>query len=145
MKGLIQRVQRASVLVDGELVGEIDKGILLLLGIEKGDTETHSQKLLEKIINYRIFPDEKGRMGKSLLDINGSLLVVSQFTLVADTSKGRKPSFSSAADPGLSKDLYRFFLAQAEQKLGGVQSGEFGADMQVALVNDGPVTFLLEV
>lgn len=145
MKALIQRVQSSSVHVDGKLVGAIGPGILLFLGVQKGDSELKVSKLLEKIIHYRIFPDSNGRMGKSLVETKNELLVVSQFTLVADTAKGRKPSFSSAAEPELGKTLYELFLHESVQKLGVVQSGEFGADMQVSLVNDGPVTFMIEV
>lgn len=145
MKGLIQRVRSASVRVDGRVVGEIDQGILLLLGVDKHDSAASTLKLLDKVLHYRIFDDEQGRMDKSLLEVNGGLLVVSQFTLVADTHKGRKPSFSSAADPVLGRRLYDLFLHEAQQRTDRLASGVFAADMQVSLVNDGPVTFLLEV
>lgn len=147
MKGLIQRVTHASVTVNKETISEIETGLLLLLGIEKSDDEATAQALCRKVINYRVFPDEQGRMNRSLLDIGGSLLVVPQFTLAADTRSGTRPGFSVAAPPGQAEALFREFLAVSEQHLGEVSvgGGQFGADMKVALVNDGPVTFLLEV
>ncbi len=144
MRGLIQRVQEAAVVVEGEVVGGIGPGILLLLGVAKGDSEAQAGKLLEKVLNYRIFPDEQGRMNCSLKDTGGGLLVVSQFTLAADTQKGLRPSFSSAEVPARAEALYEYFLAQAHAGHGTVASGRFGADMKVRLINDGPVTFLLE-
>jgi D-tyrosyl-tRNA(Tyr) deacylase len=144
MLGLIQRVSSASVAIDNRLEGNIDQGILLLLGIEKNDNEESINQLLNKILNYRIFNDKQGKMNLSLNDIAGDLLVVSQFTLAADTKKGMRPSFSSAAPPEPAEALYDSFLKQAQIKCQGeVASGEFGADMQVSLCNDGPVTFLL--
>ena len=145
MRGLIQRVARASVEVDGEVVGAIDQGILLLLGIERGDDAGTVQRLLDKVLSFRIFPDPDGKMNLSLRDIRGGLLVVSQFTLAADTQKGLRPSFSRAAEPQLGRQLYDLFLARAQQSHPLVQAGRFGADMQVSLVNDGPVTFVLDV
>ena len=145
MKGLIQRVSSASVAVAGEVVGEIDVGILLLLGVERTDERTTADKLLHKVVNYRIFEDEEGKMNRSLLDTGGALLVVSQFTLVADTVKGMRPGFSAGASPQLGRELYEHFVEQARWKLPSVETGQFGADMQVSLVNDGPVTFLLQV
>ena len=145
MKALIQRVKTASVVVDGETVGEIDQGILLFLGVEKHDDATLAERMLNKILKYRIFEDENGRMGRSLQDINGGLLVVSQFTLAADTKKGTKPSFSSAASPQHGLEMYECFLAQAQRVHLNVASGIFGADMKVSLINDGPVTFLFEL
>lgn len=146
MIGLIQRVQAAQVEIDGELVGKISQGIVLLLGVQKEDNEALSDKLLHKVINYRIFEDDDGKMNNSLLDIEGELLVVSQFTLPANTKKGLRPSFASAAPPELGQSMYDYFVAQAGHKLvKPVQTGEFGADMQVSLINDGPVTFWLEV
>lgn len=146
MKGLIQRVSEASVAVNGETVGRIGPGLLLLLGVEKGDTLNEAKDLCRKILSYRVFPDEQGRMNVSVLDSGGSLLVVPQFTLAADTSSGTRPGFSLAAAPGPASQLYREFVALARQALGDarVGMGEFGADMKVALVNDGPVTFMLE-
>lgn len=145
MKGLIQRVTQASVTVDGVVVGEIGHGLLLLLGVEKTDTPTSADKLLQKVLNYRIFNDVDGKMNRSLQDVQGGLLIVSQFTLVADTRKGLRPSFSSGASPAEGERLYDYFVAQARQQWTAVATGQFGADMKVALLNDGPVTFLLEV
>ena len=144
MLGLIQRVSSASVAIENRLQGNIDQGILLLLGIEKNDNQDIADQLLKKILNYRIFNDERGKMNLSLNNSGGDLLVVSQFTLAADTKKGMRPSFSSAAPPEQAKALYDYFLNQAQIECQGmVASGEFGADMQVSLCNDGPVTFLL--
>ena len=144
MLGLIQRVSSASVAIENRLQGNIDQGILLLLGVEKNDDQDNADQLLKKILNYRIFNDELGKMNLSLNDIGGGLLVVSQFTLAADTKKGLRPSFSSAAPPEPAEALYDYFLKQAQIECQGrVASGEFGADMQVSLCNDGPVTFLL--
>ncbi|WP_281646174.1 D-aminoacyl-tRNA deacylase [Parendozoicomonas sp. Alg238-R29] len=145
MKGLIQRVSQASVVVDGETVGEIDHGILLLLGVEKDDTPEKAGKLLDKVLKYRIFSDGAGKMNLSLADTGGGLLVVSQFTLVADTRKGLRPSFSSGASPALGEELYEQFVEMAKSRHSTVATGNFGADMKVSLLNDGPVTFMLEV
>ena len=128
----------------GETVGKIDRGILLLLGVDRADSTEIAEKLAERVINYRIFPDAQGKMNLSLLDSCGELLIVSQFTLSAETSKGRRPSFSSAATPELAKSLYDHFIQYSGSKVAKVQSGIFAADMQVSLTNDGPVTFLLE-
>lgn len=145
MIGLIQRVNYARVKVDDRIVGEIDAGFLLLLGIEKDDTAEIAEKLANKISKLRVFNDLEGKMNLNLLQINGKLLIVSQFTLAADTRKGNRPGFSSAADPTLSKSLYLQFIQHC-QNLGIVcESGEFGADMKVTLENDGPVTFHLKV
>ncbi len=143
MKALIQRVQQAQVSVDNKSVGSIEQGILALIGVEKTDNEDSTKKLLDKIINYRIFSDTSGKMNLSLKDIKGGLLLVSQFTLVADTQKGLRPSFSKAADPRLSKDLYHFMIDQARQTTLTVETGIFAADMKISLINDGPVTFNL--
>jgi len=145
MQGLIQRVKQAKVEVAGAVVGEISQGILLLLGVEKQDTEQSAQKLLHKVSNYRIFTDEQGKMNLSLNDIKGELLVVSQFTLAADTKKGMRPSFSSAGTPDQANRLYEYFIAEAKKAGLTVATGQFGADMQVSLCNDGPVTFNLSV
>ena len=146
MKGLIQRVSHAKVVVDGVTVGEIDGGILLLLGVEKDDTPEQANKLLEKVLKYRIFSDDDGKMNRSLTDIGGGLLIVSQFTLVADTRKGLRPSFSSGAPPALGEELYQTFVAKAQAiHSGTVATGQFGADMKVSLLNYGPVTFMLDV
>lgn len=147
MIGLIQRVSSASVVVADETVGAIDRGILLLLGVERDDSERQAQRLLYKVLDYRIFPDDDGRMNRSLRDIGGGLLVVSQFTLAADTRKGLRPGFSSAGSPGLAETLYDHFVASARREHGGhgtVACGVFGAGMQVSLCNDGPVTFWLQ-
>ena len=146
MIGLIQRVRSAQVDVDQQTIGKIDQGILLLLGVQREDTNQLADKLLHKVINYRIFEDDGGKMNKSLLDIQGELLIVSQFTLPADTRKGLRPSFTPAAPPAMGLALYEYFVEQAGLAIQpSVQTGEFGADMQVSLVNDGPVTFWLEV
>jgi D-aminoacyl-tRNA deacylase len=145
MKGLIQRVTRASVAVEGKVCGEIAQGILLLLGIEKTDTRATADKLIDKLLAYRIFADGDNKMNCNLPQINGGLLVVSQFTLAADTNKGLRPSFSSAATPAHALELYNYFVAQAELKHPIVATGIFAADMQVSLLNDGPVTFMLEM
>ncbi|MDC0663118.1 D-aminoacyl-tRNA deacylase [Marinobacter sp. SS21] len=146
MKGLIQRVTQASVVVHQELVAEIPTGLLLLLGVERHDSERQASELCRKILSYRVFPDDQGRMNRSVRDISGSLLVVPQFTLAADTGSGTRPGFSTAAAPELAESLYLAFVEMARQDLGADRVGEgvFGADMQVSLVNDGPVTFLLE-
>ncbi|MCO1332708.1 D-aminoacyl-tRNA deacylase [Microbulbifer sp. OS29] len=144
MKGLIQRVNHAQVDVAGQSVGAIDKGILLLLGIEAKDSSDSADKLLHKVLNYRIFPDEKGRMNLNLQKTGGGLLVVSQFTLVADTDRGLRPSFSCGATPEYAEELYNYFLGRAKTQFSPLACGIFAADMQVSLVNDGPVTFMLE-
>jgi D-tyrosyl-tRNA(Tyr) deacylase len=145
MLGLIQRVTSASVQVDGQDVGRVDRGLLLLLGIQKDDDESAVLRMLDKVLAYRVFPDEQGHMNLSVTDIGGGLLIVSQFTLAADTKKGLRPSFSKAAPPEVAEPLYDQFVYLAQEKHGTVGCGRFGADMQVQLVNDGPVTFLLEV
>ena len=144
MIALIQRVTQASVEVEGETIGEINSGILVLLGIEKLDTEKNAEDLLNKVINYRIFEDDQGKMDLSLLNIEGEMLIVSQFTLPANTKKGTRPSFTSAATPDLGKFLYEKFITMAETKLKKVATGEFGKNMQVSLINNGPVTFWLQ-
>ena len=145
MQGLIQRVKHAKVEINNQVVGEISNGILLLLGVEKHDDTQTADKLLHKVSNYRIFTDENDKMNLSLKDIKGELLVVSQFTLAADTKKGMRPSFSSAATPSQANELYEYFVAQAKEFGLTIATGEFGADMQVSLCNDGPVTFNLSV
>lgn len=145
MQGLIQRVKHAKVEINNQVVGEISQGILLLLGVEKHDDTQTADKLLHKVSNYRIFTDENDKMNLSLKDIKGELLVVSQFTLAADTKKGMRPSFSSAATPSQANELYEYFVAQAKELGLTIATGEFGADMQVSLRNDGPVTFNLSV
>ncbi|MDO7912093.1 D-aminoacyl-tRNA deacylase [Pseudomonas monteilii] len=145
MKALIQRVRQAKVEVAGEVVSAIDQGLLALVAVEPGDTREHADKLLHKLLNYRVFSDEQGKMNLSLKDCAGGLLLVSQFTLAADTRSGMRPSFSTAAPPALGAELFAYLLAQAQAVHDPVGSGRFGADMQVHLVNDGPVTFLLQI
>jgi D-tyrosyl-tRNA(Tyr) deacylase len=142
---LIQRVAEARVAVGGETVGEIGRGILALVGVERGDGEAEAARLVERVLAYRIFPDDEGKMNRSLLDIEGGLLAVSQFTLVADTKSGTRPGFSRGAAPQEGKKLFELFLQKAKEKIPSTQSGVYGADMQVSLVNDGPVTFWLQV
>ena len=144
MKALIQRVTSASVAVGGEVVGEIGQGLLVLLGVEKNDDTSSVEKITHKLLNYRVFADEQGKMNLSVADINGGLLVVSQFTLAASTQKGMRPSFSSAAKPVLAEQLYKYCVSRLKESIKKVETGVFAADMQVSLVNDGPVTFLLE-
>lgn len=144
MKALIQRVIRASVTVDEREVGAIGHGLLALVGVEKGDDETAANRLLNKLLRYRVFGDEAGKMNLDLQQIEGGLLLVSQFTLAADTHKGLRPSFSSAAPPAEGERLFHYLLESARAAWPKVASGEFAANMQVELVNDGPVTFLLE-
>lgn len=145
MLGLIQRVTAASVRVNNEIVGEIQQGMLLLLGIQKSDTEETANKLIDKILAYRIFADADNKMNCNVRQIDGGILVVSQFTLAADTKKGLRPSFSSAAPPAQAQELYNYFVMQLRGKHEQVATGIFAADMQVSLVNDGPVTFMLEM
>ena len=140
--GLIQRVTEASVAINGQVHGEIGPGLLLLLGVQKEDTQERAEKLLSKIVNYRVFNDERKHMNLSLLDVKGSLLIVSQFTLAADTHKGLRPSFSLAAPLQLAEGRYNDFVEAARQFV-PVETGRFGADMKLSLTNDGPVTFLL--
>ncbi|SDK37376.1 D-aminoacyl-tRNA deacylase [Microbulbifer yueqingensis] len=144
MKGLIQRVSHAKVEVEGEVVGAIDHGLLLLLGVEAVDDRASADKLLHKVLHYRVFGDEQGRMNLNVQQAGGGLLVVSQFTLVADTARGLRPSFSRGANPQQAEELYDYFVERARDLLPAVASGMFAADMQVSLSNDGPVTFLLE-
>ena len=144
MKALIQRVRGARVEVAGEVVGAIDQGLLALVGVEPQDTPASVEKILHKLLNYRVFSDAAGKMNLSLSDSGGGLLLVSQFTLAADTKSGLRPSFSSAAPPALGAELFDLLVTQARAKHSQVATGQFGADMQVHLVNDGPVTFLLE-
>ncbi|BBB25389.1 D-aminoacyl-tRNA deacylase [Amphritea japonica] len=144
MKALIQRVRSASVDIEDQRQGEIGPGILLLLGVEKSDTEASADKLLQKVLNYRIFADTEGKMNLNLQQREGGLLIVSQFTLVADTAKGLRPGFSKGAPPAQGEALYDYFVRQARTLHPDIATGQFGANMQVSLVNDGPVTFILE-
>ena len=145
MLGLIQRVSHASVSVDNVLIGEIAAGSLILIGVQPSDTSTEVQKLGDKLLNYRIFADEEGKTNLSLQDIQGGMLLVPQFTLAADTRKGLRPSFSSAAPPELASQLFDELVEYCRSKYPIVETGEFGADMKVSLCNDGPLTFLIEV
>lgn len=145
MIALLQRVSEARVVVDGRITGEISSGILALIGVQRGDTEQQAKRLLQRLLAYRIFPDESGKMNLDLRQAGGRLLLVPQFTLAADTNSGNRPSFTPAAPPEEGKRLFNRFTALAEQELSGVQTGLFGADMQVQLINDGPVTFWLQV
>lgn len=143
MIALIQRVSEARVAVGGSIVGSIGRGILALVGVERGDGEAQAERLVERVLGYRIFPDAQGRMNLSLLDINGALLAVPQFTLAADTRKGTRPGFSTAASPDDGKRLFDFYVEKSKQKI-KTHAGRFGADMSISLVNDGPVTFWLQ-
>ena len=144
MIALIQRVSEASVQIGGEVVGAIGPGILALVAVEARDTPAAVDRTLERLLGYRVFPDAEGRMNLSLRDTGGGLLLVPQFTLAADTHKGMRPSFSSAAPPELGTELFELLLVRARAAHPAVAAGRFGADMQVALVNDGPVTFWLQ-
>lgn len=144
MIALLQRVRSANVVVAGEEIGSINKGLLVLLGVQKGDDEVRAKRLIERMTGYRVFEDEQGKMNLSLKDIGGELLLVPQFTLAADTHKGMRPSFSSAAPPQEGEYWFDYVVSACQQLPLTVATGRFGADMQVGLVNDGPVTFWLE-
>ena len=144
MKIVLQRVSRASVTVKGEVIASVSKGLLILFGAEKNDDEDKVQFLAEKTLNLRVFPDEKGKMNLSCLDIGGEILVVSQFTLAGDCTKGRRPGFDNAAAPDAAESFYQKFIQQISVSGLKVATGELGADMQVELVNEGPVTFTLK-
>ena len=145
MKALIQRVASSQVEVDGKTVGKIDKGLLVFLGLEKKDNELIADKMMGKIISYRVFPDENQKMNLSLKDIKGDVLIISQFTLAADTKNGTRAGFSTALPPIEAENLYNYFIDKIKASNLKIQSGIFGADMKVSLLNDGPVTFMLEV
>ena len=145
MIGLLQRVSRADVTVDGTCIAEIDAGLLVLIGVQKDDTRAHADRLLERLLGYRVFEDTNGKMNDSLLDVGGGLLLVPQFTLAADTRKGRRPSFSGGASPAWACELFEYLVDCARAQVDGTQAGRFGAEMQVGLINQGPVTFWLEV
>lgn len=145
MIGLIQRVSWAKVQVDEQIIGQIDQGILVLIGMEKTDQAPQADKLLHRLLNYRIFSDNDDKMNLSVMDIQGGVLLVPQFTLAADTNKGMRPSFSSAKPPSEAEALFQYLLKQAQNQYTTVESGQFGADMKVSLLNDGPVTFSLKV
>ena len=145
MIALLQRVSQASVVVEGQLIGAIASGLLVLLCAEKGDSEREADLLLAKLLGYRVFGDAAGKMNLSITDVAGELLLVPQFTLAADTKSGTRPSFTPAAAPADGKRLFDYFVTQARSRHGQVHTGQFGADMQVSLTNDGPVTFWLQV
>jgi D-tyrosyl-tRNA(Tyr) deacylase len=145
MIGLLQRVTEASVAVEGEVIASIHQGLMVLVGVERGDSEAQADRLLERLLGYRVFADEQGKMNLSLRDIHGGLLLVPQFTLPADTRKGTRPGFSTGASPAEGDRLFSYLLHRAREMHGEVAAGRFGADMQVALINDGPVTFWLQV
>ncbi len=145
MIGLLQRVSSARVEVDGESIGSIARGLMVLVCAERGDAEPHADKLLERLLNYRVFSDADGRMNLSLREVQGGLLLVPQFTLAADTRKGNRPSFTPAAPPDEGRRLFDHMLERARSLHAPVQAGRFGADMQVSLTNDGPVTIWLRV
>lgn len=145
MKAVIQRVKYATVKVDNIIIGECKQGFMILLGVIDGDTENDADKFIKKIPVLRIFEDENGKMNKSLLDIDGEILVVSQFTLAADCSHGRRPSFTASAPPDIANELYEYLVGELKTAgVKSVQTGEFGADMAVELLNDGPVTIVLD-
>lgn len=144
MKALIQRAKKASVTVDGKLCSQIGHGLLVLLGVVKGDEKLNADKLAEKLVHLRIFEDENGKMNKSLLDEKGEMLIVSQFTLCGDCKKGTRPSFDKSAPPTIANNLYEYFISKVKEYNVPVQTGVFGATMDVELINDGPVTFMVE-
>ena len=144
MIGLLQRVRHARVDVQDKTIAQVDRGLLVLVGIEKHDDETRARRLLERLLNYRVFADQQDKMNLSVADIGGGLLLVPQFTLAANTKKGTRPSFSEAATPSRARELFEYLRVEAEGRYEKLACGEFGADMQVSLVNDGPVTFLLK-
>lgn len=144
MKALIQRVKRASVTINSKKISEIGNGLLVLLGVEKGDEAINADKLADKLVHLRIFEDENEKMNKSLLDINGEMLIVSQFTLCGDCKKGTKPSFDKSAPPQIANELYEYFIEKVKEYSIPVQTGRFGAMMDVELINEGPVTFMIE-
>ena len=144
MKMVLQRVLEASVVVDGEIIGSIGRGLLVFLGAEAADTQAQAEQLADKMSKLRIFPDEEGRSNLSVTDIGGGILVVSQFTLCADTKKGNRPSFMQAAPPEMANALYKHFVEYCRARFSKVATGSFGADMKVSLVNDGPYTIILE-
>lgn len=145
MKALLQRVSRASVTVESQCVGSIEQGLLVFLGLDKGDDSCTADRMLDKLLAYRVFADDEGRMNRSVADVSGAVLLLSQFTLSADTHKGLRPSFSSALPPDEAEPLYNYTLSQLRMRHPRVAAGVFGADMQVSVVNDGPVTFLLDL
>ncbi len=145
MIGLLQVVSQASVSVSGETIGRIGSGLIVLVGVERGDTEHQASRLAERLVAYRVFRDDAGRMNLSVADIGGEILLVPQFTLSADTSRGNRASFTGAGDPETARQLFDVLATEVESRLGSVQTGRFGANMSVSLVNEGPVTFWLQV
>ncbi len=145
MIGLLQRVSHAEVRVATQIVGSIQAGLLVLIGVERGDAEQQADRLLERLLTYRVFADDQGRMNRSLQDVGGGLLLVSQFTLAADTRKGTRPGFSPAAEPQEGQRVFEYLVRRAREHHSVVETGEFGAHMQVTLTNDGPVTLWLQV
>ena len=143
MIGLVQRVTAASVRVSGSAVARMDRGLVVLVGVQAGDDDTRAQRLAGRVLHYRVFPDDQGRMNRSLCEVTGGLILVPQFTLAADTRSGTRPSFTPAAEPAVARVLFDSLLAHCRRHWPQTQAGVFGADMQVALVNDGPVTFWL--
>ncbi len=143
MKALIQRVSQAKVMVDGQTKGQINQGILAFIGIEKDDQLTQVDKMIKRMLTYRIFSDENDKMNRSVVDVGGSVLIISQFTLAADTNSGTRAGFSTAKEPAEAQKFYDYFVHQIKQQYSHIETGVFGADMQVSLTNDGPVTFLL--
>ena len=144
MKFIVQRVNKSQVEVEEKIVGKIDKGFMVLIGITHNDTKEIADYLVRKLINLRVFEDENGKMNLSLKDVQGSLLLISQFTLYADCTSGNRPSFTNAAKPEFTNELYEYIIEECKKQISNVQTGIFGADMQVSLVNDGPVTIILE-
>ncbi|MDH5217945.1 MAG: D-aminoacyl-tRNA deacylase [Gammaproteobacteria bacterium] len=145
MIGLLQRALEGRVVVDGKTIGAIEQGLVVLVGVERNDTEAQADRLVERLLSYRVFADDQDRMNLCLRDINGGLLLVPQFTLAADTKKGTRPGFSTAAAPDEAKRLFNYFVTKARDNYDKVETGQFGADMKVSLTNDGPVTFWLQV
>ena len=145
MIGLIQRVEKAHVEVSGEIIGSIQRGLLALIGVERGDTDAAAARLVERLLHYRVFPDDEGKMNLSVSNIDGGVLLVPQFTLAADTDKGTRPSFTPAAPPDEGRRLFEFVVEKSRRVYSRVGVGRFGAEMKVTLVNDGPVTFWLKV
>lgn len=144
MRFVIQRVTHSSVNVDGQVIGKIGKGFMVLIGVEDSDTKAIADKMISKLIGLRVFQDENDKMNLSLKDVNGELLLISQFTLYADCKKGNRPSFIKAGKPDMAKEMYQYIIDECKKQIAVVETGEFGADMKVELLNDGPVTILLD-
>ncbi len=144
MRFVIQRVTHSSVNVDGQVIGKIGKGFMVLIGVEDSDTKAIADKMVSKLIGLRVFQDENDKMNLSLKDVNGELLLISQFTLYADCKKGNRPSFIKAGKPDMANEMYQYIIAECKKQIAVVETGEFGADMKVELLNDGPVTILLD-